>query len=80
MRFFDRDRVERVKEQFPSGTRVECVHINDPFAPIYPGDRGTVRSVDDIGTIHVAWDSGRSLGAALGEDVVRAIHDEKEGQ
>lgn len=77
MQFPSEARVERVKKEFPKGTRVECVHINDPFAPVYPGEKGTVDLVDDIGTIHVRWDSGRYLGAALGEDKVRAIKEEE---
>ena len=71
--FYSREEVQRVKERFPSGTRVECVHINDPFAPVYPGERGTVENVDCVGTIHISWDSGRHFGAALGVDSVRAI-------
>ena len=32
------------------------------------GALGTVIAVDDIGTIHVAWDDGASLGVAYGAD------------
>ena len=46
--------------------------MDDVFAPP-PGTQGTVRGVDDIGTIHVEWDSGSSLGVAYGEDVCRKV-------
>ena len=65
--------VNSVKKQFPTGARVECVHINDPYSPIATGTKGTVDCVDDIGTIHIRWDNGRYFGAALGEDKVRRI-------
>jgi hypothetical protein len=49
-------------EQASSGTRVELIRCNDPYTRLRPGDRGTVMSVDDIGTVHVKWDHGSVLG------------------
>jgi hypothetical protein len=37
------------------------------------GCMGTVRMVDDIGTIHVSWDNGSSLGVVYGEDEIERI-------
>ena len=43
--------------------------MNDPYRPdLKAGALGTVLHVDDIGTIHVSWDCGSSLGVVLGED------------
>jgi hypothetical protein len=33
----------------------------------------TVLCVDDMATIHVAWDNGSGLGVAYGEDYCRRI-------
>lgn len=62
------------------GDRVELIWMNDPYAPVEPGTRGTVGLVDAIGTVHVDWDNGRSLGMVPGEDRWRVIRpaDEKE--
>ena len=38
------------------------------------GTKGTVVAVDDIGTIHVKWDNGSSLGIVLGEDLCRKVY------
>jgi len=65
--------VLRLREQYPSGARVELVRMNDPYSKLKPGDQGTVASVDDIGTVFVNWDCGSSLGAAYGEDVIRRL-------
>ncbi len=66
----------RLKERYPKGCRVELVHMNDPFnTKLTPGCKGTVVAVDDIGTIHVRWDCGSSLGIAYGEDVCRKVVD-----
>ncbi|MBR5943537.1 MAG: DUF4314 domain-containing protein [Lachnospiraceae bacterium] len=65
--------VERLKKEYPAGTRVELVRMEDPYRKISPGEKGTVTGVDDIGTIHVSWDCGSSLGIAYGEDVCKKI-------
>ena len=57
---------------YPPGTRLELISMDDPQA-IPPGSRGTVDHVDDMGTIHMRWDSGRSLGLVPGEDNFRKL-------
>jgi hypothetical protein len=48
--------------------RVELVWTTDPFTKLQPGDRGTVRFSDDLGTVHIDWDNGSNLGLVPGED------------
>lgn len=62
-----------LRERFPKGCRVELIRMDDPQAPPV-GTKGTVTHVDDIGTIHVAWDNGSSLGVVYSEDECRKIH------
>ncbi len=62
--------VEQLRRQYPAGTRVELVRMEDVQAPPV-GTLGTVKSVDDIGTVFVAWDTGSGLGVAYGEDEIR---------
>ena len=69
----DEKAVERIRDDFPIGSRVMMVYSADPFAPIESGTEGTVSSVDDIGTIHVNWNNGRCLGVVLSEDVIEKI-------
>ena len=64
----DRKMVSFIKEQYPSGTRIRLNSMEDPYAPIAPGTEGVVDFVDDIGTIHMKWNNGRSLGIVPGED------------
>lgn len=71
--------LKNLKERFPAGTRVELIHMNDPYnTKLIPGCRGTVRCVDDAGTIHVSWDCGSSLGVAYGEDSCRKVTENDE--
>jgi len=59
---------QRMKNNYPVGTRLELISMNDPYSPVEPGTRGTVAYVDDIGSIGMKWDNGRSLSLIPGED------------
>ncbi|MEY8392584.1 DUF4314 domain-containing protein [Lachnospiraceae bacterium 45-W7] len=65
--------VERVRKMYPPGCRVELIQMDDPYSRLKPGDQGTVRLVDDTGTIFVDWDSGSGLGIVYGEDRVKKL-------
>lgn len=64
---------EQIRSQYPEGTRIKLTKMDDPWAPVEPGTCGTVRFVDDIGTIHMNWDNGRTLGLIVGEDSFELI-------
>lgn len=70
-----REMVDRLRREYPIGCRVELVKMDDIQAPPI-GTRGTVRGVDDIGSIMVRWDNGSSLSVAYGEDICRKITEE----
>ena len=64
--------IQFLKDLYPTGTKVKLVEMNDIQAPPI-GTLGTVMYVDDIGTIHIKWDNGSTLGAAYPEDRVTKI-------
>ncbi|MCI6061802.1 MAG: DUF4314 domain-containing protein [Dorea sp.] len=72
MTFPRHEEVLRIRKQYPAGTRVELVKMDDPQAPPI-GTKGTVRGVDDIGSIMVAWDNGCGLSVAFGVDACRKV-------
>jgi hypothetical protein len=59
--------LEKLRKEYPPGTRVELIRMEDIQAPP-TGTKGTVIGVDDIGSIMVSWDSGCSLSVVYGED------------
>lgn len=73
MIFPSKNIVDFIRKRFPVGSRVELEYMNDPYRDIPSGTKGTVRSVDDTGTIHIKWDNGMCLGVVYGEDSVRRI-------
>jgi len=72
-----REQAKRSRELYPPGTRIELLSMDDPFAPISPGTRGTVRMVDDAGQLHMNWDNGRTLAVVPGEDSFRKLTEEE---
>jgi len=67
--------LKQLKEYYMPETRVILIRMSDPYTNLRLGDRGTVTLVDDIGTIHVNWDCGSSLGVVFGEDECRRIEE-----
>ena len=63
---------------FRPGDRIQMIECKDPDAAVLPGAKGTVEHIDDVGTLHMSWDDGRTLGVCLEEDVVRKIPPERE--
>lgn len=59
-----------MKECYPVGSRVKLVFMDDAQAPPV-GTLGTVSCVDAIGTIHVRWDTGSTLGVTAVDKCVR---------
>ena len=72
MRGMTQEILASLREQFPQGTRVELLRMDDPQAPP-AGTMGTVIWVDDSGSIMVAWDGGGSLNVLYGVDECRKV-------
>lgn len=70
--FPSKNTVNRVRREYPAGTRVVLIKMDDSQAPL-PGTEGTVIQVDDCATVHIAWSNGSTLGAVYGEDVIRKV-------
>ena len=72
MIFPSKEIVEQVRRQYPVGTRVELVKMDDIQAPPI-GTKGIVEGVDNTASLLVAWDNGSHLNVIYGEDEVRKI-------
>lgn len=63
------------KEKYKQGMRIQLdsdMQDDSPHAP-KKGECGTVDSVDDMGTVHVHWDNGSSLGVIVSEDSFHVV-------
>lgn len=72
MRFARPDEIKRLRQQYPVGCRVVLLQMDDIQAPPI-GTMGTVRGVDDAGSIMVSWDNGSGLSVVFGEDRVQKL-------
>ena len=71
--YINENLVKKMKETYKPGTRIQLDFIGDDPRPIPPDMKGTVRVVDDLGTVHCNFDNGRCLGLIPGEDGFHAI-------
>lgn len=74
------DELADLRRRYSTGSRVKLICMNDPYRDLEAGTLGTVTHVDDIGTIHVAWDCGSTLGVVYGVDACMVVHSEGEKQ
>lgn len=72
MRFPSRETVERVRREYPAGTRVILRKMDDVQAPPI-GTLGTVLAVDDTASLIVRWDNGCGLNVVYGEDYAEKV-------
>ena len=70
MRFPNKETVDRIRREYPAGTRVVLVRMEDVQAPP-AGTKGTILGVDDTGSLLMRWDTGSGLNVVYGEDIVR---------
>ena len=69
--------LERLRKEYPVGTRVELVEMDDVQAPPI-GTKGTVTGIDDTGSLLMRWDTGSGLNVVYGVDIVRKVADEND--
>lgn len=67
-----KERVEHLIKQYPKGTKIELLEMDDVQAPPI-GTVGTVYGVDDLGSLLVRWGNGSSLSVIDGVDRVKKI-------
>ena len=70
MRFPSREQIAALREQYPRGTKVELLGMDDPQAPP-TGTMGEVIGVDDAEQLLVRWETGSSLSLIPGVDSFR---------
>lgn len=70
MQYPNTEIVKRLRNQYPEGTRIKLLEMNDVQTPPI-GTKGTVLYVDDIGSLIVHWDNGSGLNVLYGVDRVK---------
>lgn len=64
--------LKMLRLQYPKGTRLELVSMDDPHG-VPVGTIGEVDFIDDAGQIHMKWQNGSRLALIPGEDSFRRV-------
>lgn len=67
-----RQQIEQIREDYPPGTRIELINMEDDYS-VPPGTRGTVDLVDGLGQLQMTWDNGRALAVVPELDSFRKL-------
>mgnify|MGYP000240695181 FL=1 len=73
-----RQLVEKMREKYPPGTKVEVTSLCNEEDHLKPGMKGTVVGVDDQPALLVNWDNGSSLSLLIGKDHFRVLPQQDE--
>lgn len=73
MRWPTEKEIQCTKTQYPAGTRIVLISMDDPYTNLRNGDLGTVDGVDDAGQIMMKWDNGSGLSLIPGVDSFRKV-------
>ena len=71
--FPTKEQIERISKQYPEGTKLELIAMDDPYTTLKAGDLGNVDFVDDAGQIGMVWDSGSRLSLIPCVDSFRKV-------
>ena len=73
---YSEKKLEMLRQRYTQGTRICLDHMED-LCPVESGTKGTVIGVDDIGSIMVKWDNGRTLNLLPDEDKFHVVNQEQ---
>ena len=72
MRFPNKEQIEMLRKEYPVGTKVELLAMDDKQAPPV-GTIGEVMAVADIGQRVMKWQNGSGLNLIPGVDSFRKV-------
>ena len=64
MKWPSKEEVKKIKKEYPPGTVIQLIMMDDP-TPVPSGTIGEITSIDDIGQLHVDWKDYRSSLAVV---------------
>ena len=67
-----KEELANLRSEYPEGTRVKLLQMDDAQAPKI-GTLGTVKNVDDCGSLIMSWDNGSSLNVLYNIDKVMKV-------
>lgn len=73
MKIPSKSQLDRIRKEYPVGTIIEIVSMDDPQSVPF-GTLGEVTGCDDLGDLLVRWQTGSSLKVILDVDQIRKVN------
>ena len=61
-----------IKKKYPIGSIIKLTKMDDPYAPPI-GTIGKIVDIDDIGSLLIRWENGRSLRVTAHDDKIEIV-------
>ena len=68
--------IKQIKEKYIVGTKVKLIKMYD-LQEVPVGTKGIIEFIDDIGTLHIKWENGSTLGLVVGVDEFEIIEQQE---
>lgn len=65
--------IEEIRKYYKSGQKVRLIKMYDYISPVPPLTTGLIDYIDDVGTLHITWENGSTLGLIVGVDEFEII-------
>jgi len=76
--YHDREKVNFYRHEYPKGTKIELISMDDPYREMPSGLKGIVNHVDDACQIHCDWENGSGLALIPGVDKFRIVKEQEQ--
>ena len=76
MKYPNKEQIEMLRKEYPAGTKVELLAMEDVQAPPV-GTIGEVLTVDGAGQLVMEWENGSGLNLIPGVDKFRKVGEAK---
>lgn len=61
-RQYSKEELKYLRNKYKVGTKIKLIRMYDLIGAVPPNTTGIISCIDDIGTIHIEWENGSSLG------------------
>lgn len=68
-----KEEIEKIKETYIPGQKIELINLYSSFHLLLSGRRGMIEFIDDLGNIHVIWERNLNVPLVVGIDEFKII-------
>lgn len=65
--------IEKIKKIYIPGQKLELINLYSSFNVLFPGTKGMIEFIDDLGNIHVIWEHKKNIQLVVGIDEFKII-------